>query len=176
MPIPATAKKKIPGDMDPELEPPDPVDEPVKKPKAPVSQRKQMFATGNTAQGPPAGAPGGGMGAPPPYRPAPRAGGPPPMMGAAGGMDGGMMGSGMEGGADYGENFGQKLATDIDAVGSAHGMSTQQGRAYAANLFGAVADCLTRAATAGGGGAMEGGAEVEEEPETGTEEETEEAY
>jgi hypothetical protein len=63
-----------------------------------------------------------------------------------------------EGAEEAGEDFGAKLARDIDAVAEPHGMSVEQGRAYAADLFAAVADCLAKA----GGGGYGGGEETAE--------------
>jgi len=52
------------------------------------------------------------------------------------------------------DDYGAKLVADIAAVGEAHGMDSSQSKAFAADLFGAVAECLGRA-SAGGGMGME---------------------
>ena len=158
-----------------DLEEPEPLDEPPAKKKPPA--KKTTTTSVSVAKKPPMGA---GL-SEPPYRSAASPNG------AAGYMDGsdtegsdifgggGMgqmgaaaMGGGEEGGGDYGEDFGQKLAADIDSVIAAHGLEKSEGRGLAANLFGAISDCLARAA--GGGGAEPEAAavettEVEEEPE-----------
>jgi hypothetical protein len=58
------------------------------------------------------------------------------------------------------DDYGAKLVADIQAVGEAHGMDPAQSKAYAADLFGAVAECLGRA-SAGGGMEQPMGAEPE---------------
>jgi hypothetical protein len=40
------------------------------------------------------------------------------------------------------EDYGAKLISDIDAVGEAHGMDSMKTRAFTADLFDAVANCL----------------------------------
>ena len=42
------------------------------------------------------------------------------------------------------EEYGAKLIQDIDAVAEQHGMDQAQGRMFAADLFGAIAECLRR--------------------------------
>ena len=65
--------------------------------------------------------------------------------------------------SESGDDYGAKLVADIEAVGTAHGMDSSQSKAFAADLFGAVAECLGRASAGGGMGMEQGpmGAEPE---------------